>query len=218
MSIDSPNRAISPAATNPMAIAALVATFVLPPVGVILALIARKQIRDRQQGGAGLAQVGLVLSSIFTVLTVLAATGAMILVGSLNLHGAAEETQAGVRAAAVSDARAMAAFQETWKATHPDEPGFPVGPDNTSPDGRIMIGDQQYQATEGNAVTVTVAPATNETPAGYCVTVAPTVTYQGPDAGAAPHEPVRYDSVTGDLVTADRPGPICTATTTADTN
>lgn len=55
--------------TNVMAILALVFAFVFAPVGIVLGHIAKKQIKERGEQGSGLATAGLVLSYIFTGLT-----------------------------------------------------------------------------------------------------------------------------------------------------
>jgi len=63
--------------TNGMAIAALVcslaglATCISAPVGAILGHIARKQIRERGEGGDGLALAGIIVGWILTALMVL---------------------------------------------------------------------------------------------------------------------------------------------------
>ncbi|GAA4476126.1 DUF4190 domain-containing protein [Phytohabitans houttuyneae] len=63
--------------TNGMAIAALVcslagiATCISAPVGAILGHIARKQIRERGEGGDGLALAGIIVGWILTGLLVL---------------------------------------------------------------------------------------------------------------------------------------------------
>ena len=55
--------------TNVMAILSLVFAFVFAPVGIVLGHIAKKQIKERGEQGSGLATAGLVLSYIFTGLT-----------------------------------------------------------------------------------------------------------------------------------------------------
>ena len=55
--------------TNVMAILSLVFAFVFSPVGIVFGHIAKKQIKERGEQGAGLATAGLVLSYIFTGLT-----------------------------------------------------------------------------------------------------------------------------------------------------
>jgi hypothetical protein len=58
--------------TNVMAILSLVFAFVFSPVGIVLGHIAKKQIAERNEEGEGLATAGLVISYIFTGLSVLA--------------------------------------------------------------------------------------------------------------------------------------------------
>jgi hypothetical protein len=56
---------------NVVAILALIFAFVFAPVGIILGIIARRQIRQSGERGQGLATAGLVLGIIFTGLAVL---------------------------------------------------------------------------------------------------------------------------------------------------
>lgn len=56
--------------TNTMAILSLVFAFVFAPLAVVFGHMAKKQIRERGEGGDGLATAGLVLGYIFTGLTV----------------------------------------------------------------------------------------------------------------------------------------------------
>jgi hypothetical protein len=57
--------------TNTMAILSLVFAFVFWPLGIVFGHLARKQIRQTGEGGAGLAKAGLILSYVFGVLTLL---------------------------------------------------------------------------------------------------------------------------------------------------
>jgi hypothetical protein len=59
------------AGTNVMAILSLVFAFVFAPAGIVFGAIAKKQIRQTGEQGAGLAQAGFWLSIVFTVLGVL---------------------------------------------------------------------------------------------------------------------------------------------------
>lgn len=56
--------------TNTMAILSLVFAFVFAPLAIVFGYMAKKQIRERGEGGEGLATAGLVLGYIFTGLTV----------------------------------------------------------------------------------------------------------------------------------------------------
>lgn len=58
--------------TNTMAILALVFAFVFSPAGIVLGHIAKKQIAETGEEGSGLATAGLVLSYIFTGISLLA--------------------------------------------------------------------------------------------------------------------------------------------------
>ena len=60
----------APPNTNGTAIAALVFSLLLPPVGIVLGYVARSQIRQSGEGGAGLAKAALVIGWIFVVVPV----------------------------------------------------------------------------------------------------------------------------------------------------
>ena len=54
-----------------MAILALVFAFVFAPAGIVLGVMARKQIRETREEGDGLALAGIIVGSIFTGIYVL---------------------------------------------------------------------------------------------------------------------------------------------------
>jgi hypothetical protein len=54
--------------TNTMAVLSLVFAFIFSPLAIIFGHIARKQIRERGEGGSGLATAGLVLGYVFLAL------------------------------------------------------------------------------------------------------------------------------------------------------
>jgi hypothetical protein len=58
--------------TNTMAIVALVLTFVFPPIGLIIGIIALNQIKKTHEEGKGLALAAIVLSSLWVALIALA--------------------------------------------------------------------------------------------------------------------------------------------------
>lgn len=60
-----------PQKTNTMAILGLVFAFVFSPLGVVFSAIGLKQIKERREGGRGLALAGLILSIIFVVIGIL---------------------------------------------------------------------------------------------------------------------------------------------------
>jgi hypothetical protein len=60
-----------PRQTNTMAILALVMAFVAAPAGLVLGIIARKQIRRTGEEGDGLALAGIIVGGIFTAIFVL---------------------------------------------------------------------------------------------------------------------------------------------------
>ena len=57
--------------TNTMAILSLVLAFVFAPAGLILGIVARKQIRQTGEDGDGLALAGIIVGGIFTAFFVL---------------------------------------------------------------------------------------------------------------------------------------------------
>lgn len=59
------------AGTNVMAILALVFAFIFAPAAIVLGAVAKRQIRQTGEQGAGLAKAGFWLGIVFTVLGVL---------------------------------------------------------------------------------------------------------------------------------------------------
>jgi peptidyl-prolyl cis-trans isomerase B (cyclophilin B) len=59
-----------PQGTNGLAIASLVLAFLLPPLSIVLGIVALVQIRGTGQSGRGLAIAGTVISTIFVVIAV----------------------------------------------------------------------------------------------------------------------------------------------------
>ena len=55
-----------------MAILGLVFAFVFSPLGIVFSAIGLKQIKQRREGGRGLALAGLILSIIFMVIGIIA--------------------------------------------------------------------------------------------------------------------------------------------------
>jgi len=60
-----------PQKTNTMAILGLVFAFVFSPLGIVFSAIGLKQIKQRREGGRGLALAGLIISIISVVLGIL---------------------------------------------------------------------------------------------------------------------------------------------------
>ena len=60
-----------PRQTNTLAILALVMAFVFAPIGLILGLLARKQIARTGEEGSGLALAGIIVGGLFTAFFVL---------------------------------------------------------------------------------------------------------------------------------------------------
>ncbi|MEP6461913.1 MAG: DUF4190 domain-containing protein [Frankiaceae bacterium] len=71
-----------PLGTNTMAILSLVFAFVFAPAAIVLGIVAKGQIRERNEGGSGLATAGIVLGAVFTALFLLAFVG--LAVGSTS--------------------------------------------------------------------------------------------------------------------------------------
>lgn len=55
-----------PVPTNGTAIAALVLSLLIAPIGLILSYVARSQIRRTGQGGAGIATAAMIVGWVFT--------------------------------------------------------------------------------------------------------------------------------------------------------
>ncbi|MCC8245273.1 DUF4190 domain-containing protein [Saccharothrix luteola] len=66
--------------TNGMAIAALITAFLFSPAGIVLGIVARKQIRRTGEQGWGMATAGLIIGVVLTVLWVLAVVLWVVLV------------------------------------------------------------------------------------------------------------------------------------------
>jgi len=84
-----------PQKTNTMAILGLVFAFVFSPLGIVFSAIGLKQIKQRREGGRGLALAGLIISIISVVL------GILFLVLAATVFSSAVE-QAAQDSAAVS--------------------------------------------------------------------------------------------------------------------
>jgi hypothetical protein len=68
----------APVRTNPLAVVALVAAFVLPLAGIVVGHVALHQLRRSGEAGIGLARAGTILGYLFTL------TGAVALAVYLN--------------------------------------------------------------------------------------------------------------------------------------
>jgi hypothetical protein len=69
-----------------MAILSLVFAFIVPVVGIVLGHIAKKQLKTSGESGDGIATAGLVISYIFTGLTLAACCGFGVLGYLANQH------------------------------------------------------------------------------------------------------------------------------------
>ena len=74
--------------TNTMAILALVMSFVFAPAGLVLGIVARKQIARTGEEGSGLALAGIIIGGIFTAILVLFIVIWIIAVATLAGSGA----------------------------------------------------------------------------------------------------------------------------------
>jgi hypothetical protein len=76
-----------PRPTNVLAILSLVMAFVFAPAGLILGIVARRQIRQTGEDGDGLALAGIIVGGIATAFFVLMIIFWIIAFASLNSNG-----------------------------------------------------------------------------------------------------------------------------------
>jgi Domain of unknown function (DUF4190) len=76
-----------PRPTNTLAILALVFAFVAAPAGLIMGIIARRQIQRTGEEGAGLALAGIIVGGVFTALFVLLIVVYIVIFAALARHG-----------------------------------------------------------------------------------------------------------------------------------
>lgn len=69
--------------TNTLAIISLILAFFFAPAGLICGIIARKQIKQTGEDGAGLALAGIIISAIFIAIFVLYIVFAVIFLGTI---------------------------------------------------------------------------------------------------------------------------------------
>jgi hypothetical protein len=96
-----------PQKTNTMAILGLVFAFVFSPLGVVFSAIGLKQVKERREGGRGLALAGLILSIAFILIGILFAVLALTV-----FSAAVEEAVQAQDAVSASDSPADAAAPE----------------------------------------------------------------------------------------------------------
>jgi hypothetical protein len=70
--------------TNTMAVLALVLAFVAAPVGRVLGIVARRQIRETGEEGDGLALAGIVVGGIGTALAALGIVVAIVALATVS--------------------------------------------------------------------------------------------------------------------------------------
>jgi hypothetical protein len=63
--------------TNSLAVVAFVCSFVFGPAGVVVGIMARQQIRQRQEGGDGLALAAIIIGAVSTVFIFLFCLGVL---------------------------------------------------------------------------------------------------------------------------------------------
>jgi hypothetical protein len=73
--------------TNTLAILALVLAFIFAPAGLILGIVARKQIRRTGEDGDGLALAGIIVGGIFTAIFVVLIVIWIIAVAAISSSG-----------------------------------------------------------------------------------------------------------------------------------
>jgi hypothetical protein len=73
--------------TNTMAILALVMAFVFAPAGLVLGIVARKQIRQTGEEGDGLALAGIIVGGIVTAIFVFLIVLWIIAFAALSSNG-----------------------------------------------------------------------------------------------------------------------------------
>jgi hypothetical protein len=66
--------------TNTLAIIAIIAAIIVPPLGIVLAILARGQIKTSGEGGAGLAKAALIVGIVLTALWLLLTLGFVIVI------------------------------------------------------------------------------------------------------------------------------------------
>lgn len=76
-----------PRQTNTMAILALVLAFVFAPAGLVLGIVARKQIRQTGEDGDGLALAGIIVGGIATALFALMIIFFVVAVSTVGSFG-----------------------------------------------------------------------------------------------------------------------------------
>jgi hypothetical protein len=76
-----------PRPTNQLAIVSLVLAFVFPPAGLVVGIVARRQIRRTGEDGDGLALAGAIVGGIATALFVLFIVFWIIAFAALSANG-----------------------------------------------------------------------------------------------------------------------------------
>ena len=83
-----------PSKTSGLAIASLICAFLIPPLGLVLAVLALRSIKsNRATGGKGIAVAGAVVSGVFTLMLV-GLTGLIAAIAIPNIKEARKNAQA----------------------------------------------------------------------------------------------------------------------------
>lgn len=166
--------------TNVLAILSLVFAFVFAPAGLVLGIMARKQVKRTREEGAGLALAGIIVSAVQIVITV-AAVAFFVVIATMT-GSATRDTgdlirDSGTHASAPApgaaktarmDALAMVRAQEAFRRANPGVPGYSLDDATTT----VGVGPTSVTPHPGNAITVRAAQAGADLPeGGYCVIV-----------------------------------------------
>jgi Domain of unknown function (DUF4190) len=98
-----------PPKTNTMAILGLVFAFVFSPLGVVFSAIGLKQVKERREGGRGLALAGLIISIISIVLGILLIVLFATVLAPAVQKAAQSESAASAAGASADDANGVVA-------------------------------------------------------------------------------------------------------------
>jgi hypothetical protein len=141
------------AKTNTLAIVAIITTFLFPFVGLILGIIALKQIKQTKEEGRGLALAAVILSSIWVALIVLA-------VIMLAIFGFAAERVANNAGVKVDTKNEKVTVKDGNGSTQVgDNVSLPSGFPSSMP---IYPGANIYTASKNNGTDYYVAATTSD--------------------------------------------------------
>jgi hypothetical protein len=110
-----------PAKTNTMAILGLVFAFVFSPLGIVFSAMGLSQIKQRREGGRGLALAGLILSIVFVLLGVLMLVFALVVGSAAVSASSAIESAVSSASSAAGDAQDAVAVDDTVTGAGADD-------------------------------------------------------------------------------------------------